>query len=212
MFFLIRVLPEVNVDPELWLSGGFALALAVFLLHRFLRSLLDFRATLAAVILLLLLFGAATAMTGIVHQLGWLMREDEIIVNESITRSEDVYLAVEARNLWTQARLHQLEHGQFPTRLEKSWFHPRGAVPEPWIYLGPLLDGEPDESRPRLLILSPRPTPNGRWIYVTDTGRSNGVRTLEEIGNHVSLSPEIQERLHLRAIPHSRELRPAVRD
>ena len=90
VLFLARVLPQIQWNWELMMGGVLALMLASVLLHRFLLWFVsagaskrdwNVRSTVAIVVGILVLFVAATGMTGMVHQFAWLMREP-ILRNE----------------------------------------------------------------------------------------------------------------------------------
>ncbi len=77
LYFPLRVLPRMTVDPPAAIVGGVGLILLVLLLHATLRwlrrgSAWSLRSTVCLAALVLLLFAAGTAMVGVVHQAAWL--------------------------------------------------------------------------------------------------------------------------------------------
>ena len=181
-YFIRRVLPLVQVNPGLILSSLFSLGLAMWLLHRAIcgfclksgtNTQWTFKHTLAVTTLILVLFGAAIASTGVGHQLAWLKREPMASYSgmDRLMLSRTVSLC-DLLNVWAE------DHdGRYPSSLRQlvpslideedaiksfSWSATPGGEAEPLVYLGGFLTTSDPDTLP--LIVSPRPFIDGRYL------------------------------------------------
>lgn len=184
-FFIADNLTSLEVNREMAACGTGALVLATYGLH---RSILWLRAdkrwrwpwTISVTALMLSLFAASVAMTGIVHQLAWMAREPLTQSNKNYPITVNTNSAKQLFYLLVE---YDGDDGGYPPSLDhlvakgyvkaetmrEFLFRPaHGGVREPWIYLGAGTgtDGELD-SLP--LLVSPHPL-RDRWIVLQRDG------------------------------------------
>ncbi len=191
----------LETNWEMTACGVGALLIAVFGLHRFLLWIRKdkpwkWKWTISVTTLVMMLFAASIAMTGIIHQLGWMVREP---LTQSGNRTLLTHNTSNAKQLFLLLAEYDHEHGALPKNLEilvsedyieagfieLLMFHPeRGRTPEPWIYLGAgevLYEEHAEEGANEYpLLISPQPI-RGKWVVLRRDGavkqlRSSGVR------------------------------------
>ena len=193
--YLWRTLPEVRVSFEPLLTGLAALVLAVWLGHRFTQWFIGstgenvpkwpFRSTIAATALLLILFAAAVAMTGIVHQSGWLFRED--IVESSQRFRPESSAPMRAWVALQDIKYESNEGDVFPNRIDRPSPEAIGLPPtregDQWIYLAA---GKPmDLADEELVLVYPKPI-DGKWLCIRADGEPVKLDSLAEALEQVS--------------------------
>ena len=214
ILFLIANIKTLELNLEMALCGVGALLIATYGLHHLLtwvRGEKPWRRswTLSITVLMLMLFGSSIAMTGMIHQLGWMAREPFTQSNHgsradravNISRLKELYLLLIEYD-FDQEQLPQNfeELGRIeyidPTYMkEKEFqFYPgRGFPSEPWIYLGAGKSLSSEEGRmgdDQVLIISPRPI-GERWVVLRADGAVILLRKQKLRANH----PELFEKL-----------------
>lgn len=206
-----RVLPQIGVDWELLGCGLAALVLAVLVSHRFLRWFArqegtslpppwPFRGTLALTALLLSLFGASIAMTGIVHQGIWAMRSEEDLVRSTFGQSYQLGNSRQAQSLFRDIDNFATEHGgRYPPAITldttdrhpdefqrmRFWKEDIKLPGEPWLYL---VGGRPADEvlSAEPVLVQPRPYEDGQVVVVWGSGAADRVPVDD-------LPPEVRE-------------------
>ncbi len=124
--YLKNTLPQVRFNPEIALHAALAFVLSIYGLHRILgwwtkrQQLstpwrLDW--TLKIAIMALLLFAVSISATGIIHQIGWLVRTKPLIENRSGSKSTRALSNVKQVDL--ALRLYRDDHkGKNPKSLD----------------------------------------------------------------------------------------------
>ncbi|MGB1260998.1 MAG: hypothetical protein ACPG6P_13215 [Akkermansiaceae bacterium] len=207
-FFLIANAVSISWNVEMILCGVGALLIAVFGLHRLILWLRKSQRwtwawTWSITALMLMLFAASIAMTGIIHQVGWMAREPlthdrgRAILTTNVSNAKQMfYVMID----------YDQEEGRLPDSMRQLMsseliseggydilqFRPGGGAPrEPWIYLGAgksYNDIAGDEVR-ELLLLSPSPI-KGRWIGLYFDGSVSTLSEKKIRTNH----PEVLQR------------------
>ncbi len=202
IFYLVNTLPNVGFNLEMILCGLGALGLAVWLAHCFLRWLRSAgdehaerkpwppRATLACASLLLIMFGAAIAITGIVHQTGWLLRDKMVessmrsrgLLSKGLQQGTQIYKGILAL---------QNDTGSAPQNLDELLvelgFENLAEFRKP--FNGPLLNGDrwlyfPDAMESpngqQVVLVSPAPFA-GNWVVIRADGSADTPKTLRNL-------------------------------
>jgi len=187
LFFVVSNVRNLETNLEMIACGIGALGMATYGLHCLLNWLRGERAwkwswTLSITSLMLMLFAASISMTGMIHQLGWMMREP---LTESSRRSSLVSNTSHAKQWFYLLIEYEGEFGDLPPNLEALLelegidekmvrglrFTPgRGKPSVPWLYLGAgksILNEEVGTSSG--LLISPRPI-RGKWIVLRTDG------------------------------------------
>ena len=194
--YLKTTLPKVSFNIELILCGSGALLLSIWMSHRFISwfrreadaSPWKISQTISATGLLLLLFGASIAMTGIIHQSAWLLRED-LVTNGRAQQNKDLMHAKQTAHILLKMAE---DTGKFPDRLEmilpeidndeivfRKLCYPGG---DRLLYFGnEVTPGDPKQ----ILFLSPSPYKSKRkyWLTVYADG-SGEINRSDELLNH----------------------------
>ena len=191
--FIWRVLPLVQLNPSLVISSLISLAVAMWFLHRAVVGLCSrsgakpkwtIRHTLSLTTLILVLFGAAIAVTGVGHQMAWLKRGPL-----SYDFKNDKRVLMIARDLCAVLEGWANDHdGQYPLTLQQlvpmymdeevffnycSWSAFSDGEAEPLVYLGGLLTASAPGNLP--LLVSPRPFASGRYLVARKNGSVRAV-------------------------------------
>jgi hypothetical protein len=199
--YLAQVVPEIRFNVESALCFVVALVLATIGLHRIFRGWQTARGhaetwragwTLRITGMLLLLFATSIAATGIVHQVGWLFRADQVVYNASMGR-----ISIELNNVkqvMTALKMHAMDNeemypGGFDELVPKHAASKRvffvradgNEPPERLIYVAGRKATDPAET---ILIFSPHSFENRRAI-----GQNDGVARLID-------EAEFQARMH----------------
>jgi len=148
--FLARVLPQVNLNREILLVAVVMLIGCSIGFHRMLRWWRRWQAgdaakwrlgwTLQIELLILLLFAASIAATGIVHQAGWLAREPRIVIDAS--RGIQTRQLSILKQIGLGLALHRGDENAFPEALSELI---PDYLPSGRILLFPPEEGEPPE-------------------------------------------------------------------
>ena len=191
--FILKVLPLVQLNTGLILSSLLSLGVAVWLLHRAVTAICSkkggrvrwtIKQTLATTTLILMLFGAVLAGTGMGYQIVWMKQEWGLTVaglreiHEKSTGSftHDVWVVLKQ---WADAH-----SGHYPSSLHELvpdyiddpkafslvylWSPVRSGPHEPWIYLGASLTASDPGHLP--LLVSPRPFYSGQYVVCRING------------------------------------------
>ena len=208
LFFLKKNLTSLEWNFEMLACGIVALILATFGLHRlliWLRKQSAWKAswTISISALMLTLFGASIAMTGIIHQFGWLIREPFLQ-----SSGDGIHNLMNLKTISSMLFLYEGEHGELPENLEALEefeekylpledinFSPSPQSPtEPWVYFGAEMSfatGKEEATLP--LIISPRPLKK-RWAVATYENSVSWMTTkalVEEYPKLVELLPNL---------------------
>lgn len=207
--YSFKVIPQLSFNGELWACGTVALALSLLIGHRFFRWLTNhhpmlpspfpFKTTLSLIALVLFLFGASIAMTGIVHQGAWLLRS-KWFASDMSTRTTMIENIRNARQLKLSLDNYASDHQKFPESLQQlvddefsakqlhilQWRN-SGSPPEPWLYLGGGRSYHESEGSLPILV-QPRLEQNGTLIVMTIDSSVRAVRWK-------NVPPEIRELL-----------------
>jgi hypothetical protein len=191
--FLWKMLPLMQINTGLILSSVLASGVALWLLHRVVmvlranrggNSRWTIRQTVAIAALILMLFGAVLAGTGMGYQFVWLKQDWELTTAGTRAIYEKSKVSF-ARNVWTVLKEWAEAHnGRYPASLHElmpeyiddaktfSWVYfwsPVHSGPhEPWIYLGESLTTAAPGHLP--LLVSPRPFFSGRYAVCRNDG------------------------------------------
>ncbi len=208
LFFVVSNVKNLETNLEMIACGVGALGMATYGLHYLLNWLRGERAwkwpwTLTITSLMLMLFAASISMTGMIHQLGWMMREP---LTQSTRRTSLVSNTNYAKQFFYLLIEYDDEFGDLPPNLEAllelegvneevmkefRFSSGRGKPSEPWLYFGAgesILVNEPGTSSG--LLISPRPI-SGKWIMLRSNGSVKQLTT-EELKNNC---PEVLVRL-----------------
>ena len=191
--FIWRVLPLVQLNPSLVISSLISLAVAMWFLHRAVVGLCSrsgakpkwtIRHTLSLTTLILVLFGAAIAVTGVGHQMAWLKRGPL-----SYDFKNDRRVLMRARDLCAVLEGWANDHdGQYPLTLQQlvpmymdeevffnycSWSAFSDGEAEPLVYLGGFLTTSDPDNLP--VIVSPRPSASGEYLLARKDKSSGAV-------------------------------------
>ena len=183
--YLMRVVPRIQFNAEIAFGSLIALSLATFGLHRIMRwwrvaqgSAEKWRAgwTLKITAMLLLLFATSIAATGIVHQVGWLFRAEQLTYNAGRGLLTDALSNVKQVSL--ALRIHADEHEDvFPRSLDELFpkyatshrilfvSMDRNEPPERIIYFPGYKDTDSEDA---IVLASPHPSAGMRVIGQID--------------------------------------------
>jgi len=184
--YLYRVLPEITFNPEIAFDAAVALMLAIFGLHRILRSWSKpigeklagwrFGWTLKITVMVLLLFATSIASIGMVHQIAWLCREPKLI--EMVGMSKQARELLDMKQVGSALQQFASDnHGQYPKTLDdlfptylrtRKLFFTRALdddPPEPIIYNTGYSNRDKADT---IILVSPRlyGSPRGRTRVV----------------------------------------------
>jgi len=188
--YLADVIPQTQVNVELWLCSLGALALGIIGLQWLMSRLRTaqpwpWRWTLAWCAMLIVLFSTSIAAVGIVHQTGWLFRLDRwLLMRDGVT---EMITFTNAAKVLTATKQYASAHdGKLPevcadlmpeivTDSRIFWASMDRNIPsEPFIYAGA---GLCDTDSGDLLVLwSPRPSADGWRAIARLDGRIEFVR------------------------------------
>lgn len=199
VFFLSDNLSVLEVNWEMTACGTGALMLATFGLHRCMIWLRGskpwkWRCTISVTAMMLALFAASVAMTGIIHQLAWMTREP---LTQSNRRTRITENTNNLKQLFYLLVEYDADYGEYPPSLDhlvaKDYIKPemmreflfrpsRGKTPEPWIYLGAGTGtdmGAEGEKIP--LIVAPHAI-RDRWVVLLRDGavKQETTKTMKE--------------------------------
>ena len=127
--YLLQVLPRVTTNLEIALDAVVAVIFAAFGLHLIFRwwvrgrhgesAKWRFGWTVKITVMILLLFATSIAATGIIHQVGWLAKE-EMVFDRARSRSVQTKELSNLKQLSMCLRLYSLEHdNKFPQNLDE---------------------------------------------------------------------------------------------
>jgi hypothetical protein len=190
MFYLVEVVPQTRINPELLLSSSAALLLGIAGLQWLMRKFCDrnhwpWRFTLAWCGILVVMFGTSIAAVGIVHQTGWLFRMPAWI--EMGGMATQMKAMSNAKQVVLAAKQYASAHdGKFPescaelmpeivTDSRIFWASVDRNMPaEPLVYAGA---GMRDTDYGNLLVVwSPRASANGWRVIARLDGSAEVVR------------------------------------
>lgn len=138
--YLSRVLPQLRPDP--WAVGTAVACLVGVTLgtHAFLKWLYAatsdeprrwrWKWSLQLVGLVVLVFGAGIAFTGVVHQTSWLVRSPEPLFRNSRDGAYRIYSAHNLKHIGVGT--HSFHEAQSPAQLPRSQFTPTGQSLHSW--------------------------------------------------------------------------------
>lgn len=190
--FLLENVGSLTFNWEMIACGIGALALGTYGLHCLCiwlrgKNPWKWQWTISISALTIVLFAASIAMTGIIHQLGWMTREP------FISNSRRVHLTVNVSNAKQMFYLmveYDEEYGALPEsiyslkkeglikNLYELQFYPENSkTPEPWIIVPDskslFSEEETSTSLPRIIMIAPQPIQR-KWVAL----RSDGAVTL----------------------------------
>jgi len=190
LHFLTNNLTAVEINWEMAACGLAALALATFGFHRGMIWIRNDKPwkwtwTLSLTALMLSLFAASVAMTGIIHQMAWMTREPLI---QSSHRSIITQNVVSAKQIFLLMIEYDDDFGGYPASLQdlasegyisaetmqQLMFQPGGRrAPEPWICLGDRVsitdENVEGDSNAMPVMISPQAY-DGKWIVLNLDG------------------------------------------
>lgn len=179
VFYLVEVVPQTRINPELLLSSSAALLLSITGMQWLMRKFCDrnrwpWRFTLAWCGILVVMFGTSIAAVGIVHQTGWLFRLPKWIEMRGF--SMQAQAMNNAKQVLLAAKQHAKDHdGRLPDTCAEMmpeivsearifWATvDRGMPLEPFVYAGAGLNDQDPGDLP--VVWSPRPNADG-WRVV----------------------------------------------
>ncbi len=193
VFYLVEVVPQTRINPELLLSSSAALLLSITGMQWLMRKFCDrnrwpWRFTLAWCGILVVMFGTSIAAVGIVHQTGWLFRLPKWIEMRGF--SMQAQAMNNAKQVLLAAKQHAKDHdGRLPDTCAEMmpeivsearifWATvDRGMPLEPLVYAGA---GMSDTDAGNLLVIwTPRPSADGRRVVMRLDGSGSFVREEE---------------------------------
>jgi len=182
VFFLLANLAALEVNFEMMACGVGALLLAVFGLQRLLVWVRKDKPwklswTISITALMLMLFAASISMTGIIHQLGWMIREP---LTESNRGHNQAHNMSNARQISMLLIEYDFEYGELPQSLislvEAGYIDMKSMAELGYIYLGAEQSMLSDESEGKFLILiSPHPL-REKWVILRSDGSVSAVK------------------------------------
>ncbi len=183
--YLAHVVPRMRFNVEIALCSAVALTLATIGLHRILRRWRSARNdgqrwragwTIRITAMLLLMFATSIAATGIVHQVGWLFRAEDLTYNAGIGRTSHALSNVKQTMLGI--RMYSGDHEEIlPKTLEELmpkyctsmrifFVHlDRNEPPERILYFPGYKATDPEDT---IIVASPRPLDGQRVIGLND--------------------------------------------
>ena len=200
--FLLVNINSLTLNWEMLGCGIGALAFGTLGLHRLILWLRrgnpwKWAWTLSITALTLMLFAASIAMTGIIHQLGWMTREpltqrnNRAHITLNISNAKQIfYLLIEYddENGMMPQSLEEFKHKGYTGNLHTLQFHPEGGQPpEPWIFLGGgeslLFADEATQQGERIIMIAPMPI-RDKWVVLQNDGSAKALLTENIRENH----------------------------